>query len=302
MKKTDKSYIRKVFIISKLALTLVLAFVIIKTAMTLWHPADIFAPTPAVGSEKIKVNNTPGPLDEAEDYSIIVERNIFGSAGSSSPANKSLSDEDCAEPTRSANEALDLVLLGTIAGSPAVSRAIIKVPYAELPGLYKTGDTVADATIERIEKDMVTLLHNGQSKTLRLNLASDRNEDNTQPYSSRTFKQTGNPARTNEPIRKTYTDIQTAIGHAELILEQAVIEPYKDGDQIEGLKITGLENIKMAEQLGLKDGDIIQIVNGQRLTSKQKAFQVFKKARTLPTLNIELLRNGETKRFSFNLR
>jgi len=57
-----------------------------------------------------------------------------------------------------------------------------------------------------------------------------------------------------------------------------------------------------AEDLGLKNGDIIRTVNGHRLTSKQKAYQIFKKARSQAAMNIELLRDNETKTLSFSLR
>ncbi len=86
------------------------------------------------------------------------------------------------------------------------------------------------------------------------------------------------------------------------MLTKAVIEPYMIDGQVEGLKITGLENIRVAEDLGLKNGDIIRTVNGHRLTSKQKAYQIFKKARSQEAMNIELLRKNETKTLSFSLR
>jgi type II secretory pathway component PulC len=90
--------------------------------------------------------------------------------------------------------------------------------------------------------------------------------------------------------------------HVEALLNRAVITPYAVKDRIEGLKITGLENVPVAGDLGLKNGDVIRAVNGQRLTSKQHAYQVFKKARTEPSMSIELLRSGRTRQISFALR
>jgi len=54
--------------------------------------------------------------------------------------------------------------------------------------------------------------------------------------------------------------------------------------------------------LGLQNGDIVQMVNGQSLTNKQKAFQVLQKARSQPRLQIQLLRDGKAKELSFDLQ
>jgi type II secretory pathway component PulC len=69
----------------------------------------------------------------------------------------------------------------------------------------------------------------------------------------------------------------------------------------EGLKISGLEKIPMAERFGLQNGDVVQSINGQQLTSKQKAFQVLMKARTQSKVDIQLLRDGQRKGLSFDL-
>ena len=73
-------------------------------------------------------------------------------------------------------------------------------------------------------------------------------------------------------------------------------------DQPQGMKITGLEKVAIAELIGLKNGDVIQVVNNQKLTSKQKAFQVFKKAATQTSLDIDLLRGNKLKTLSFPLK
>jgi len=74
-----------------------------------------------------------------------------------------------------------------------------------------------------------------------------------------------------------------------------------NNDRTEGLKITGLESFPMAQALGLQNGDVVQSVNGQQLTSKQKAFQVLMKAKTQSKIDFQLLRDGKSKNLSFNL-
>jgi general secretion pathway protein C len=92
------------------------------------------------------------------------------------------------------------------------------------------------------------------------------------------------------------------IGGIEAILRRTRVTPYEVDGEVEGLQVTGLENMSMARFVGLEDGDIIQTVNGQKLSSLQKAFQVFRKVRTQPSVNIELLRNDEQKTLTFDMR
>ena len=107
---------------------------------------------------------------------------------------------------------------------------------------------------------------------------------------------------TRTPAIQALTKIRTKAKCVETILRKAVIEPYHINGQIEGLRITGLDKILLARDLLLKSGDIIRAVNGQPLNSKRRAYEIFKKARKLPTMKIELLRDGKTETLLYYLK
>ena len=305
-------YTRKVLFVSKLSLGLVLLLVIVKTAMLPWHLGRIFLPTSASGNEDISARllgvEAGHTGTTTEDYSAIVRRNIFGDANSSPTANKSLPGDPAAQDgLQPAEEELGLALVGTVSGSPAVSRAIIKDIQTNMLNLYKTGQTVAGACVESIEKNAVILLHNGQRKTLTLKTtvksADGAGGNHTRtPSSQQTVSRTTTVAKPNLPLNEAPAQVPAKIEQVESILGQAVVEPYVVKGQVEGLKVTGLEGIGAAKDLGLKNGDIIRVVNGQQVTSKQKAYQIFKKARTQAIIDIELLRSNEPQKLSFPLR
>ncbi len=306
-------YKHKALLIIKVALVLILCYVVITTVLMPQHTGEIFEPSSAVGTENITaVEPTSFPDIPVEDYSAIVEQDIFGS---SSRTDKSLLGDNGVGPVLSAEEELGIALLGTVAGSPEISRAIIKDIKTNELSLYKIGDTVATpswkgsstAHIESIERDVVVLLHQGQRKILELGTRESaarhpvdkrHDADNAQGALSRNAAQA---VETNPPA-KSQSTVGDKLSDIEIMLTKAVIEHYAIDGQVEGLRITGLENISGAEDLGLKNGDIIRTVNGHRLTSKQKAYQIFKKARSQGAMNIELLRDNETKTLSFSLR
>ncbi|MCH7558804.1 MAG: PDZ domain-containing protein [Planctomycetes bacterium] len=298
-------YKHKALFVIKLALVLILGYVVIITVLMPQRTGEILVPSSAVGTEHITaVKPASFPDTPVDDYSVIVEQDIFGS---SLRTNKSLLGDNGLGPALSAEEELGIALLGTVAGSPEISRAIIKDLETNVLSLYKIGDTVATAHIESIEKDVVVLIHQGQRKILELGTRESaarppvdkrHDADNVQGALSRNAAQA---AETNPPA-KSLTTAGAKLSDIEIMLTKAIIEPYMIDGQVEGLKITGLENIREAENLGLKNGDIIRTVNGHRLTSKQKAYQIFKKARSQEAMNIELLRDNETKTLSFSLR
>ena len=294
-------YIRKVLFAFKLALVLVLSFVIIRTVIIPQDPAGIFTPTSAVGTENISANRAENPAQIAvKDYSVIAAQNIFG-ADSSDTEDESLQVNKFDGVVQLAEEELSLELVGTVCGKKAVSRAIIINTKTKLLGMYKTGQNIGEARIDSIEEDAVILFHNGQRKMLMLNRTGRDNKNNTQMLSSSVINESGKFVGPVLPVKQSLDETPTKRSHLETILTKATIEPYLVNGQVEGLKINNLEKIPMAKVIGLKDGDIISHVNGHRLTSKQKAFQIFKKARSGAAMSLELLSDGETKELSLTL-
>jgi len=292
-------YIRKVLFLFKLALVLVLSFVIIRTVIIPQNPAEIFQPSSAAGTENVSSKRAENTIETSvEDYSVLVEQNIFGVTDVSNVEEKSSEVDDVVTLV---GEELSLELIGTVCGNAAVSRAIIKNNKNKQLGMYKTGQHIAGALIKSIEENAVILLHNGQRKMLTLNRVGENN-NNAQALSSLVISETGKVISPVLPAEQSVEEFSTKIAHLESILNEAAIEPYLVDGRVEGLRITDLDKIPMEKAFGLKDGDIIRHVNGHRLTSKQQAFQVFKKARSEDAISLDLLSDGETRELSFTLQ
>lgn len=288
---------RKLLFISKLAIILLLVYTGGSTLLVHRDSTELFPPASAGGSER----GGPTQLDSSgrnlpEDFSVIVERGIFGTAGQSS------AHGDAGRLPSVANE-LGIELVGTVCGSPAVSRAIIKDTKTKTLGLYRPGQTVAGATIQSVELNAIILLHDGHRKALSLKAAeTGRSADSSGPAQDKVKAVSVAPYLPANRVGGGPPDARPSrIGYVEEILSKAAIEPYGVNGIVEGLRITGLEKVPAAELLGLENGDIVRRVNGQQLTSLQKAFQVFQKAKSQPSISMELSRGGETKELTFDL-
>jgi type II secretion system protein C len=288
-------YIRKLLFISKLTLALVLGYLVVRTLVP-EHKEKNSTPASAMGGNTTSVNNAMRSPDlSLKDYTEIIEGNPFDSSSQTAGSGKWTSTAY----QHSVSEELGVALSGTISGSPAVARAIIKDLKTGTIDLYKIDQTVAGARIKSIEKDNVVLVCDGQRKVLKLNIASSGSYNNTQLSSTHTANEMSKVAKADLSAKKANTNAQTKIGYVEAVLNNAAIEPYFVDGQAEGLQITGLENLSIAKNIGLKNRDVIRSVNGHRLTNKQKAYQIFKKAKSQPAIDIELLRDNKTKKLSF---
>jgi len=302
--KGDNLYVRRLFLAIKAGLVLVLLFLVFRTVMTFRQAGRILGPTTAVGTENVGEADRAKPARTlVTDYSAIVEQNIFGTDGSSRRQDKALSGDTMANRTLSAGEQLGVVLIATVSGSPTACRAVVKDVKSGAVGIFKIGDAVAGARVKSIERDTVTLERNGRTMLLRRQEGRSTVSDNDRQMSaSPRVGRNSSPSEPSPTVRSVPPDDRAGAGPVETVLRDAVIEPYTVNGEAEGLRVTGLEDIPAAKDLGLREGDVITVVNGQRLTSKQKAFQILKKARTQPTVDIELLRGNKAKEMSFDLR
>jgi type II secretion system protein C len=252
-----------------------------------------FLPAAACGEEPTDAGQADTPEAAAvSDYSAIVQRNLFtGNERPVPPTSTQRSEKLDAMPSA---EDLGLKLVGVLAGGPAVSRAIIQNTQSNTTGLYRISEVVASAIIESIQRDAVILRHQGRQLVLRLHTgAGGKGGGESAPRQEKpAAAETARPQGRVPPL-------STQARYVEEVFHNITIEPCVKDNQVQGLKVSGLEKVPLAEMFGFKNGDIIQSINGQQLTSKQKAFQVLMKAKTQSRLDIQLLRNGKSKNLSF---
>ncbi len=292
----EKRFVRILWIV-KGALVAVLLYVGFGVVANRVRLSAMFDPDTASGELRVAETQTaPAETRSPSDYEAIVQRNLFSeaapAAGQQPDANRAP-----AVPSSPLTDELGLRLVGTIAGGPTASRAIIQSTKSNTTDFYRIGDTVASATVEAVRRAEVVLRFQG--RPLVLKQCSGTTTDKGQKAEAAVPK-ADSPSQPT-PVATAASSESAQTGSMSEIFRKATIEPYVRNDRTEGLRITGLDKIPLAEAFGFKNGDIVQAVNGQQLTSKQKAFQVLQKARTQSKVNIRILRDGKSKELSFDL-
>ncbi len=244
---------------------------------------------------------------DSANTQIILERDIFNTSGSAQ--SQQINPKEIVKSIQPViRKPLELRLLGTVAGDGEIGCAIIENMKTKVQDLYNTGDTVNGARIEKIERNRIILLNEGVEEVLNLYVAG---QDSTESVVSAAETPVTKPENiTDEDIVKitSQTDRQVnknaflaKIGGIEAILKTVKLSTHKTNGQEDGLQISGLEGSSMAKFVGLKNGDIVQSINGQTVNNDRKAFQVLRKARALSSFSLELKRGTETKKLSFNI-
>ncbi len=260
----------------------------------------IVEPISTTDGEKIALSNDRAMADNPD---IILERDIFGSSGWSSA--KQNPEQETKENSISVLKA-QLRLLATVAGDEEVACAVIENIKTKIQDLYKTGDIIEGAQIERIERNKIVLFTAGQREVLNLYVADGilgRVEKSTEPV----IAQKPDAAEAVNIISPTKREINkkaflARVGGMEAILKTVEVAPYLEDGQEKGVRITGLEDLSMARYVGFENGDVIQNINGSRVTNRRKAFQILRKARSQSSINIQLLRNQQEKKLSFGIK
>lgn len=289
----NEKHLIKIMWAVKALLIVVLIYAGFQAIMGRAHLGRVLDPDTASGEERTPDEQAATTADSPRDYSAIVRRNLFTGpdrlALQTGPSRSQMLD------SMGSAEQLGLKLIGAIAGGPAASRAIIQNTQNNTINPYRIGDAVASATIESILRDAVILRHQGRQLVLRLHTGTGA--DGGDSKQSREPRSSASAA----PYQGATVPLSTQAGYVEEVFRKVEIEPYVKNNQTQGLKLSGLEKVPMAELFGLKDGDIIQTINGQQLTSKQKAFQVLMKAKSQSRIDIQLLRDGKSKDLSFEI-
>lgn len=235
---------------------------------------------------------------------IILERNIFNPANFNA-SGKNWNETLAVQPSKPVvRKQLELRLLGTVAGDEKIACAIVEDIKTKAQDLYKTGDVIQGAIIEKIERNRIIILHEGIPEILNLFVAgkessvyvnTEKSENEEQDVSD-VIKVTSPAAR--EVNKKAFL---AKIGGIEAVMKTVEVTPHTVNGKADGLRISGLEGLSMASFVGLENGDVIQTINGQTVTDNRKAFQVLKKARALSSLDMQLIRGEEKKTLSFKI-
>ena len=113
---------------------------------------------------------------------------------------------------------------------------------------------------------------------------------------------TGIRAMSDNEYEVPRAEIEKTLSNLNDVAMQARIVPaFKDG-QAQGFKLFSIRPDSIYNKIGIQNGDVIRRINGNDLNSPEKALEIYTRLKDASRIDIELERNGNVLRKTYNVR
>lgn len=287
---------KKLFTIANVLLITAGVYLGVRTAYTV---SDIWLtpePMPQIHRDKAAVQ-PPDDHPPLSRYNAITGRNLFNTrpeAEASAPA----IDIDNLKETD-----LKLKLWGTVTGEGRRAYAVIEDTKTREQNLYRTGDTIQDATVKLILRQKVVLSVNDRDEVLGMEEAGAAKKGGSgSPVARRAVSPPKLPV-SPLPGRLTLRSdqIEDTLENLDQLMDQARIRPHIEEGRPSGISITGIKPNTIFRKMRLRNGDIITGVNGTPVESVEDAMQLFGDLSSASEVQLEIKRRGRKRVLNYKV-
>lgn len=179
----------------------------------------------------------------------------------------------------------DAILIATSIGND--TRATLRVPASEVQGSFGLGDRVPGiGTITRIGFVSIDIVGpEGQKGTISLfdGGRSDAGAATPAPATAAPDPFAGRIKKLDDHTFEVDRSLVRELVTGSVRTGSARISPQIKDGQVTGLRLFGVREGQLASALGLKNGDVLQAVNNQKIESANTLLDLYAQ---LPTLNV----------------
>jgi general secretion pathway protein C len=256
--------------------------------------------TPEEPPPRISPKKAIKPAEKARSlpaYSAIAKRNLFNTNPDTVAPAKAINVDNLKETD------LKLKLWGTVASGERRAYAVIEDTKTRKQSLYRTGDSIQNATLKMILRQKVVLSVNGQDEILGMQEPGTAKRGGPRP---RVASQDASPPKmpvSSYPRQLTLKSdqIESALENVDQLMEQARIRPHIEEGQPAGISITGIKPNTVFRKMRLRNGDIITGVNGAPVESVEDAIKVFGDLSSSPEIQLEIKRRGRKRVLNYKI-
>lgn len=301
---------------------LVVVYVVAKLASL--PPSRVDVPPvaePAPEASSIEI----AQVKHINDYKPILRSELFGKNALGKPkAPPKSAAPPPPQPKQEVVTALPLKLIGTVVAmedDPQGSAIIENKSAGALKKTYFVGDEVMDGVVLKTIRRRMVVLENQRAERLE-QLHLEEAEQAFRPVSAPAARSRADvlAERRNlaSRIRATRPAVEGAnriftFNRAELISEldanydqlasNVDVRVVKDANgNVQGVQASNLSRTPLAQKFGLQEGDIVQSVNGQRIDSLERLYDIIEQNQNTSKFSVELLRGGRKQIFTYHLR
>ncbi len=189
---------------------------------------------------------------------------------------------------------LELELLGTAIGNTKDPIAFIKDLKTDKQGVYRVGSIIRGLRIIKIGKGEAILEKEAQKYVLRLSSRGRVWSKITQDSSPIVVASDGQIVVRKQGLLNEVSELYRTLSAVK-------VRPYSQSGEVLGLMVDGIPQGSIIEEAGIRNKDVIKTINDQKISSYQKALQVFRKVRNQKEIRMSLLRDGQIKRLCYRI-
>ena len=188
---------------------------------------------------------------------------------------------------------LNLKLWGTVTNEGGSSAfAVIEEVKTRKQSLYRAGDSIQNATVKAILREKVILSVNGKDEILEMAVA----------YSEKTparQTKTRTPAQKNITLQRSF--VNDAFQNIGNLLGQVRIRPHFEKGKPSGLRMTGIRPNSIFSKMGLRSGDVLTGVEGEKIQSVNDVIGLYEKMKSSQKVNLEVKRRNRLQTITYNI-
>lgn len=242
-------------------------------------------------------------------YALIVDKNIFKAVVKEAPGEKrptGTKPVPADETQNLAKTSLDVRLCGTAVRERGESFAVIEDKRARKEELYRIGDMIlGEAKLVQILEDRVVILRDGKQEVLELFV-----EEETKGQRKTVATSKPSPAVPATSVRRIGSNrwsisrdaMTTAKANTSELMTQVRIAPNFTEGKPDGFKLLSIKRGSLFDQLGLRNGDVVRLINGVPLDSPEKAIEIYGQLESNQSISLNILRRGKEQTFTYELK
>lgn len=194
---------------------------------------------------------------------------------------------------------LKLTLVGIVAASdPNLSSVIIE--YKNVQDSYFIDSEIegTDASVSKIYSDRIIISVGGEEQTLIL--------DGLEQANKRMARiENGQASAKGQARASNRTEIalnrKALLENPSKLLDYIRISPVREGNQIQGYRVSPGKDPSLFEEAGLQEGDLAVELNGIDLTDISQAMGLMKEFPTMTEMSLTVDRDGELNELFFSI-
>ena len=237
-------------------------------------------------------------------YMPICERNIFDSQKRTVCTEDIPTNEEFDPDAAPVKSDLGAVLLGTMVfTNPDISFATIAPSQGAEAQNFRIGEVMpGDAKIYDIQRNIVYFTRRGRKEYIEVDrianaMGGSGGLNTFTPSASDGIKVSG------DNITVTRAKVEASLSDLNKIIQDSRMSPNVGPDgKVDGFKVFAIRRGSIFEQLGLKNGDVINRINGTAIDSIEKALPMLQLLKGESSISIDMKRGGSSKTLSITVQ